>query len=182
MRDPKLLTNFIQELNKIDPEWDILYTDLDFVKIDGTITRTLALPVDKKHPFSHSLEFYEYRENVSQNIQLIRSRYGMTSMIVSDRGMKKVLEHFTNYDDILWPIDIEIHFIDGLRQYGIIDPVVTNGYFPFSFSDASWLQEASTFYEINDNNVERIVERVIFVRKLTENWNNLFPLNSTGEL
>lgn len=182
LRDPKLLTNFIQELNKIDPEWDILYTDLDFVKIDGTITRTLALPVDKKHPFSHSLEFYEYRENVSQNIQLIRSRYGMTSMIVSDRGMKKVLEHFTNYDDILWPIDIEIHFIDGLRQYGIIDPVVTNGYFPFSFSDASWLQEASTFYEINDNNVERIVERVIFVRKLTENWNNLFPLNSTGEL
>lgn len=181
LRDPKVLTLIVDELNRLDPQWDILYTDLDFINSDGAYTRSLALPRDKKYPFSLPLEYYTYRENLSENIQLIRSRYGTASMIVSERGMKKVLDHFTLYDDILWPFDIEIHFVPEIRQYGIIDPVVTNANFSFNFSDTTIENKLVNVYEIDDEHVKYIEDRITFFEKLYQDWETMFPLSSSDK-
>ena len=183
LRDPKILTNVIAKLDQLDPQWDILYTDLDFVKKDGTHTQCLAFPIEKKYPFPHSLDYYTYRENVSKSIQLIRSRYGMASMIVSERGMKKVLNYFTTYDDILWPIDIEIHYIEGIRQYGIIDPVATNANFAFSYSDTGKMGRLMNYYEIDDEHVKYIEDLLPVFQRLgeLENWHALFPHSASFE-
>ena len=105
LRNPHVLTKLIKELEQLDPDWDVLYTDIYFVKKDGSYTRSLGFPIDKKYSFPYPIDYYTYREDISKNIQLLRSRYATTSMIVSERGMKKALAHFTTYDDIVWPID-----------------------------------------------------------------------------
>lgn len=172
-RDPQILSEILEELDGIDPEWDVLYTDLDFCKADGTFVRSLALPWDKIPPFPpHPLEHYTYRKTVSKNLQLIRARYGTASMILSERGMKKALDHFLTYEDILWPYDIEFHYIPGIRQYGIVDPVASNGHFSYNFSDAGKFPK--DYYEISDDHVRFIEERRALFSVICENWLSFF--------
>jgi GR25 family glycosyltransferase involved in LPS biosynthesis len=179
MRNPKVLTKLIQELNEIDPEWDVLYTDLDFIKEDGTFVRSLAFPIDKAHPFPHPLSYYTRRINVSQNIQMIRSRFGTASMIVSERGMKKALHYFTTNDDILWPYDIEFHYIPDIKQYGVINPVVTNGHFSYNFSDTGTCR-LKKFYEIDDEHVQYLEERSDLFEGILRNWLGFLGLKKTN--
>lgn len=173
LRDPKVLTSLINEIDRLDPEWDVLYTDLDFINKDGSFTRNIALPEDKENTrvFPHSLEYYTYRENLSENIQLIRSRYDTTSMIMSERGMKKILDYFTTHD-ITWPYDIELHFVTGIRQYGIINPVATNAHFPYNFSDTGL--GIKKYYEISDENVESIQRRLSLYEEMLNRWYEIF--------
>jgi hypothetical protein len=148
----------------------------------GAHTRCLALPENKKYPFPYSLEYYTYRKNISENIQLIRSRYSAASMILSERGIKKILTHFTTYDDILWPFDIEIHFVPEIRQYGIIDPVATNANFCFNYFDTGKVGRLSNFYEISDAHVKHIEECLARFKNLSgENWKKLFSSSNAQE-
>lgn len=169
-RNPKILTQTLQELNQLDPEWDVLYTDLDFVNKDGSFARSLALPIDKKPPFPQfPLKYYTFRKNISENLQIVRARYGTTSMIMSERGMKKILDHFTTNEDILWPLDIEFHYTPGIKQYGIINPVVTNSHFPFNRSDTC-SATIKHYYEIDDENVQSMEKRNTAYQDILNNW------------
>ncbi|MBA3721879.1 MAG: glycosyltransferase family 25 protein [Parachlamydiaceae bacterium] len=175
-RDPKVLTGLIGELDVLDPEWDILYTDLDFINERGLVTYNQCFPNHKKYPLPHSLEYYLHRENISKNIQLIRYRYGMASMIVSERGMKKILNYFTTDDDIVFPIDIELHFIPGIRQYGVINPVASNYNSNFNVSDTGKGSGLKNFYEIDDNHVKYVASKLKTLEELKKNCKTIFPI------
>ncbi len=176
LRDPQVLTEIITELDEIDPEWDVLYTDLDFIKKDGTYVRSLAFPVDKADPFPHPLSYYTYRKNISKNLQLLRSRYGTGSMIMSERGMKKAVDHFTTYDDILWPYDIEFHYIPTIRQYGIRNPVVINGHFSYNSSDTA-ARRIKNYYEIDEEHIQYLEERFTLLGEIVDHWLKYFRID-----
>jgi GR25 family glycosyltransferase involved in LPS biosynthesis len=177
-RDPHVITGLIEKLTAVDPEWDILYTDLDATIWRGRLdapeevcitVRSEALPLDKELPYE--LDYYTYRKDVTGEIRLIRSRYGTYSMIVSDRGMKKLIDHFTTGEDILWPYDIEIHYTPNLRQYAIIDSVARHAYFSFNFSDTgvSW-NRARGLYEIDNGHKTHMFERAELYEEIKSSW------------
>jgi len=168
-RDPQLLTGLIKELDEYDPQWDVIYTDLDMIWKDGSFLRSCVLPVDKKRPLPYPLSYYVERKNISKNFQRIHSKYGTTSMILSKRGIKKILDHFTTYDDIVWPFDIEIHYVPGIRQYGIRNPIVTNCYFLFYKSDAGRGFERG-YYEIDDENIQFLEQCIEKQKRLHETF------------
>lgn len=176
--NPQGLTVLIDELERLDPRWDILYTDLDFVTKEGTYVKSWAFPIDKKHAFPFPLSYYTERKNLSKNIQKLRSRYGAGSMIVSRRGMEKVIRHFTTNEDIVWPIDIEIHYVPGIRQYGLRNPVVTNAHFDFNYSDTG-KNQIKNYYLINSKNRAYLQERHDLLSDLIYNWLDFLGLKKT---
>lgn len=123
LEDPKQLTNLLSSLFIIDPEWDIFYTDTDFRKQDGYL-RCVGLdprPGQKLHP----LQYYLTRDCCHKDIMRIRIRYGTHSMILSKKGIKKILEYYTSRP--IWTvIDAETHYIPGIRQYSSRRDIVSN--------------------------------------------------------
>lgn len=121
--DVQEIPKLIDQLNKIDPDWDILYTDVDSVNQKGekSIATGSDFRPDKKYP---PLEFYLKRKNINNDLMRLGQRYGTYSMIISKKGIKKIYNYFTqNY---VWShIDIELHIIPGIREYSTRYDLVT---------------------------------------------------------
>ncbi len=114
----------LSELSGIDPNWDILYTDTDFRNSWGEYTQ--ALDVDPRpDQMLRPLQYYLTRTLITETIQKVRNRYGMHSLLISRKGMKKILDYFSHI--YLWTaIDIDIHFIPGIKEYSPTDDIITN--------------------------------------------------------
>ena len=68
------------------------------------------------------------RKAISQNIMKIHARHGTHSMIISKKGIIKLLDYFTHV--YLWgPIDNDMHYIHDLKEYSaqyvIDEPLVS---------------------------------------------------------
>lgn len=123
LEDPKEVINLLPTLFRIDPEWVIFYTDIDYRNRNG-YTRSLGLDPRPGQKL-HSLKHYTTRDYCHKDIMRIRSRYGSHSLIISKNGIKKILDYFISRP--IWTaIDIEIHYIPGIRQYSSRRNIVSN--------------------------------------------------------
>jgi GR25 family glycosyltransferase involved in LPS biosynthesis len=115
LEDINQIPELLKKLSVIDPDWDIFYTDIDSRNKNGTYVPALAVchrPDQKIFP----LEYYTERIVLCEDIMMIRNRYGMYSVLLSRRGIEKVLHYFTHV--YIWsPIDIDIHYIPGIKEY-----------------------------------------------------------------
>lgn len=116
-------------LSSIDPEWDIFYTDPDFRK-DETQTLFPLIP-PPSHPDGEAVSTAARQKRkvrqAGNTLDRVYYRYGTHSMIISDRGIKKIVDYFL-YSHLYTPIDIDIHVIPGIREYCPLNPIVTNGF------------------------------------------------------
>lgn len=121
-RDPNILSNLIEKLDKIDPKWDILFTDSETRDQDGLIycCATCPRPNFKIHP----KEYYCLRKRINRDFTYKRARYGAYSMIVRRSGITKILEFFRKYN-IFSYYDIDLFYAPDLRVYTCNKPVVT---------------------------------------------------------
>lgn len=123
LEDPEILKTFIPILFTIDPEWDVFYTDVDYRNRNG-YTRSLGLdprPNQQLYP----LKYYLRRDYCHKDIMRIRSRYGTHSMILTRKGIKKILDYYKSRP--IWsPIDVDIHYIPGLCQYSSRRDIISN--------------------------------------------------------
>lgn len=113
---PYILPDLLDELNRLDPDWDVFYTDTDVFHPSRKITRNSAPPYfrpDQKYPLG---SFYTRRWQVSPNIFRIRYRYGTYSMLISKKGIEKLLYHFT-HTYIYSPIDRDMHHVPYIKEY-----------------------------------------------------------------
>lgn len=119
-----LIPLLINELEAIDPNWDILFTDQDFRDRKGGYIRSLATnPRPDQSIYEPS--YYVQRSDVSARLMRIHSRYGTHSMILSQRGIEKMLHYFSHV--YVWaPIDIDMHYIPGLKEYASKKDIVSN--------------------------------------------------------
>lgn len=109
---PILLEEYIESLNQIDPEWDILYTDRSTRLRDGSY-RIESTRIDKSFEDENSI------------FTKVLFRHGTYSMLISNRGLKKLYECLVSQK--IWaPIDDTIHLIPGLRQYCLKFPLITH--------------------------------------------------------
>lgn len=128
VNDIKALPRLLKTLSQIDPEWDIFYTDIrPRILQNGCI-------IHYRHPYSSDMrpdqhiemeQFTERNTFVDSEIMKISLRTGTTSMIISKKGIEKILNYFTHV--YIWnPIDNELHFIPGIREYTPTRDIVSN--------------------------------------------------------
>ena len=123
LEDPKQLPKLIQELSKIDPKWDLFFTDIDSKNIHGKYVRlTKVKPRDAQQ--IPPVEYFLKRKPINKDIMQIQGRYGMYSVLISKRGIKKILDYFTHVY-INEAIDGEVHLIPNIREYSTRKEVVS---------------------------------------------------------
>ena len=121
--DIQQIPELLARLSKIDPEWDVFYTDIDSKNNEGVPILSLGSDFrpDQKYRL---LEYYTKRNLVSDDIMRVRQRFGLYSYVVSRNGMKKIIDYFTHV--YLWTaVDVDIHYIPGIREYSTVKDVVT---------------------------------------------------------
>jgi GR25 family glycosyltransferase involved in LPS biosynthesis len=112
--DVKKLSGFVDELNSIDPDWDILYTDYTQ---HGT-------GMQAHRPGQSPYRVLSQIVNQSKTLVRMHGRHQTHSMIFSKKGIKKVLDYFTHIH--LWtPIDIDIHYVPNIREYSVRKDIAT---------------------------------------------------------
>jgi GR25 family glycosyltransferase involved in LPS biosynthesis len=125
--DIKQIPQLLKKLSVIDPYWDVFYTDVDIRNKKGEYVKAWPLrPRPNQRIFSRG--YYAERIVLCEDLMMIRNRYGLHSVILSRRGIEKILHYFTHV--YLWtPIDNDIHAIPGIRQYSSTrDIVIQKGF------------------------------------------------------
>lgn len=125
IRSPRELPPLIKELNQIDPNWDLLYTDHITTGAGVQWTRPGQLP----YPVIQN------EETSSKELFRIHGRFQTHSMVLSRKGLRKILHYFSHV--YLWsPIDVDIHYVPGIREYSVKKDIVTFQKNP-SYSDTT---------------------------------------------
>jgi GR25 family glycosyltransferase involved in LPS biosynthesis len=123
LENVKQIPSLLKEMNELDPDWDLFYTDVDSKNRLGVPVLSLTSDFRPDMPH-HSLKYYLKRVRLKQDIMRIYQRYGMYSVVVSKKGMKKILDYYSHLS--LWsPIDVDIHYIPGIRQYSTTRDIVS---------------------------------------------------------
>jgi GR25 family glycosyltransferase involved in LPS biosynthesis len=125
IRSVDLIPQIIHQLEKTDPKWDILFTDIDMKNPSGKITPATEIPKGK-NKLNYAPSSYYYRnKKIHERIQEVGLRYGMHSYILSKSGMKKILDFVNNFR-IELAIDLEMFLIPDLHSYRTTCDIVTN--------------------------------------------------------
>lgn len=112
VQPPQLIPQLLEELNEIDPYWDLFYTD------------RLTTGMGIQYPRPNQPLYIPQYKLISPQIAQIHGRYGSHSIVISRRGLIKLNHYFSHV--YLWsPIDVDIHYIPGLREYQSLEDVVT---------------------------------------------------------
>lgn len=122
----KQIPTLLKKLSQIDPAWDVFYTDIDTKDKQGNYMRSVSSDFrpDCIYP---PVEYYKERIRLTDDIMRIRQRFGMYSLLISRKGIKEILDYFTHL--YLWTaVDIDIHYIPGIRQYSATRDIVSIWY------------------------------------------------------
>jgi GR25 family glycosyltransferase involved in LPS biosynthesis len=121
--DIKLIPQLLAQLDQIDPDWDVFYTDTDSVNVNGE--RLLSLAYSFRPDQEHlPPQDYLTRKYLTDDIMRLGQRYGNYSYIISKKGIKKILYYFTHV--YIWsPFDVDIHYIPDIREYSVTKDIVS---------------------------------------------------------
>jgi len=117
----------IRQLEKYDADWDVFYTDCRPRLIwKGQLIHTIP-PHYTPRPderCDHPADYLK-TEEVFPDVIKIGYRTGTTSMIISRKGMEKLINYFTHI--YVWSqIDLDMHFVPGIREYSSKKDLVSN--------------------------------------------------------
>ena len=125
IEDIRQIPTYLKVLSKVDPDWDIFYTDVD--PKYGEAGYALYLVNKPMRPGQNMLpyQYYSLRLLACSGIFRILGRYGFTSMLISRSGLEKCVNYLSH--TYVWaPIDCDLHFIPGIREYVPAKEIVTN--------------------------------------------------------
>lgn len=114
--DPFQIPQLIKRLNRIDPDWDILFTDADSKNTEGHYVPCLTLAYRPNFPFDPYDTYLEKSYPVDADLSRTGMRYGTYSMIVKESGIKKILNFYKKYALFL-PYDMDFWLIHDLKMY-----------------------------------------------------------------
>ena len=131
----------LKKLNRLDPGWDILFTDLDMH--DPKNGERLAPHVaagGKRQP---------NKIRVNNSLSRVKRRYGTVAYVISRKGMRKLYKHLTSKWANL-PLDQAFFKLPNVRYYCLNRDVITNAYEekihnPISYVDDEILVERPDF-------------------------------------
>lgn len=124
MDDIRQLPLLIDKMNVFDSEWDVLFTDVN--ARGRTFHEVWTFEMFLNSQFDYSLvkdPCFIPREN--EDFKRIEYRLGTHSMIISSRGIKKLLEYFQRIK-IMFPLDVQMQGCPTKRFYVSKKEYVTN--------------------------------------------------------
>lgn len=124
--DVQKISSLIDQLSAFDPNWHVFYPDVGPRYQEGErVFRQLSVPYDPRPDEElESEEYYAKKFRVSDDIMKIRGRAPFNSLLISKRGIQKILHYFAHV--FLWsPIDVNLHTIPNMRQYAVKTDIVS---------------------------------------------------------
>jgi hypothetical protein len=128
IQDPHILALRIEELDSlIDKEWDILYTDSDYLTLEFPGIPIIKQLMMKWRPDMPFFDLYPLLEHMplGEHFFKIGSRNRTHSYLIRRSGMKKILK-FYHEQGMFLPIDHELAFIPDLKFYIVDEAIVTH--------------------------------------------------------
>lgn len=117
LEDIREIDALIDKLDEFDPEWDLLFTNINNrinARMDGPML-TFEMVMGPK--FNYSLmKDPDFVPKENEDFRKIQYRLGTYSMIISHRGIKKLLDYFKK-EKINFPVDMQIHCCPKKRFY-----------------------------------------------------------------
>lgn len=115
LSNPKEIPNLIQKLDKLAPEWDILFTDRNYRNIHGQYVqvRKVYPRPDYTVPNAESFNKAWY---LSNDFTQIKARWCTHSFIIRRSGIKKILDFYKKYK-IFHPIDYGMFYPSGMKVF-----------------------------------------------------------------
>lgn len=132
LSNPHQISSLIEKLYRIDPQWDILFTDTDTINQNGDHVPCRALAMRPNFPIGPLSSFLQRFYPVSKEFSRTGMRYGAYSMIVRRSGMEKILRFFKTYSVFL-PYDMDFWLIPTLKMYHVNEDIVST--IPNALSD-----------------------------------------------
>lgn len=124
IRDPNLLSDLIEQLDKKVGQWDILFTDQDIRGADGKYIPCYGMA--RRPNFNPKVQAqYNTRKLIDKNFRKIGARFGAHSYILRRSGIKMILDFVKEYE-VFFPYDMDFYLPIGIKMYSVIDDVVTN--------------------------------------------------------
>ena len=115
------VVELLDQVNKADPEWDVLFTDYNHRSPEGNF---IFHDILNLRP-GQQLDQRQFRKKpIGGYLEKIGRRFGAYSYLVSRRGIEKYLQYYQNLY-IYSPYDHDMHYVNGLRQYGPRKDIVT---------------------------------------------------------
>jgi hypothetical protein len=126
-KDPHTLSDLIDELDALVGvnEWDVLYTDFDYLVVDKTKDLQSQIPLMWRPDMPYrDIQFLAEHFDVSEKFMKIGSRMRAHSIIYRRSGIEKILAFYKDHDNFL-PYDNELALIPGIKMYVVKEPIVT---------------------------------------------------------
>jgi len=126
VRDPTVLSNYIDDLDRLlgREHWDILFTFREYRGPQGQYLIPHGgnyRPNLEKRP----QEEFDIDSPISPDLRQIGPRFGTHSMILSQGGIKKILDFYQAYG-VFMPYDLDLVLIPGIKMYSVMEDVVVN--------------------------------------------------------
>lgn len=123
IRNPHLMSDYIEKLDSLVGDWDVLFTDRDTINKKGVTVPCLCIAQRPNFTPADSTVF-AMRTEISPDFRKIGARYGAYSMIVRRSGMKKILDFFKKYQ-IFLPYDMDFFLAPDISIYTVLEDVVS---------------------------------------------------------
>lgn len=124
LSNPCQISSLIKKLYQVDPQWDILFTDIDTVNQNSDYVRCRALAMRPNFAIDPLSSFLERFYPVSKEFSRTGMRYGAYSMIVRCSGIEKILRFFKTYSVFL-PYDMDFWLIPTMRMYHVNEDIIS---------------------------------------------------------
>jgi GR25 family glycosyltransferase involved in LPS biosynthesis len=139
-QSPEVLRYALKDLSHCDHSWDVLYTDVDY---HNPKNGEYLTPKENKKINDKPL-----KRQVNSSLSRVFRRYAITSYIISETGMKKVLNAYERtWRDL--PYDQAILKVRGIRCYGVHQDIITNSYLDSVKNAVSKVKEEICFERNN---------------------------------
>ncbi len=125
IEDIRQIPDFLERLAKIDPKWDIFYTDVDCRDDCGFYFPFVVERNPRPERLLMPLGWYSLKMLAGDGIFRIHGRYGATSMLISRHGLEKIVDYLS-HTYIATAIDCDLHFVPRIHEYVPTKEIVTN--------------------------------------------------------
>ncbi len=123
VEDPHIISDLIDQLDRLAPGWDVFFTDDETKGADGS--RFYCGGIRPRPNFQYQdLDYYYQRQYVNADIVKLGLRFGAYSMIIRRSGVEKLLNYFKTYH-LFFPYDMEYFFPPGIKLYACTRDIVT---------------------------------------------------------
>lgn len=146
MRNPRLISQLIQQLDQIVDDWDILYTDIESKDCSGQFIYPKAV-FPRPYLKQKSTASYNCYRKINTLFVEVGMRYGCYSMILRRSGIEKILRYFEEHG-FFYPLDNELCHVPHLKQITLTKEFITHQY----------LQNSNTTYKPTETKQQKEID------------------------